>query len=127
MWYGKLAIIMTIFAFAIAFSMYFVSLSFPTSDAATQASWNSTRISSIQTSLSTLQNMNAGQNPNPALLFGDFLVGATVLFNILSLADITHMLTSFPFWNANMNLAVQIIYGSACGALWVYIIANRSI
>lgn len=109
--------------------MYFISLTYTTSDVAStgHASWNATKISSIRTGLSTLQNMNAGQNPNPALLFGDFLVGATVLFNIMSVADITHMLTEFPGWNDNMNIVVQILYGSACGALWVYIIANRSI
>lgn len=119
--------IMIIFSFAVTFSMYFVSLAFPGSDEASQAEWNASRISSLRTGLSDLQNLNNNTNPNPALLFGDFLVGVKVLFNMFTLGDITNLLTNFPFWNDNMNILIQIMYGSACVVLWVYVVANRSL
>ncbi len=125
MWYGKLAIILVLFSFATLFMMYYVNLAF--NNAAISANWNLVGVEKLVTSFSTLSNLNAGQNPNPALIFGDFLVGATVLFSILSGGGVTTILQGVPFFDSNIQALVQILYGSACGALWVYVIANRSI
>jgi hypothetical protein len=127
MWYGKCAIIMTIFSFASLFSMYFISTLEPTSDMASNPNWNLAQVQKLATSLSALTNLNAGQSPNPALLFGDFLVGATVLFSVLSGGGVTTILQGIPGFSITMLYLVQIVYGSSCALLWVYVISNRSL
>lgn len=118
---------MTLFSFATLFGMYEISTLYPTSDMAAKSNWNLTAVRSLVSTFSTLTNINAGQNPNPALIFGDFLVGATVLFSVLSGGGVTTILQGVPFFDGNILMLVQILYGSSCGILWVYVIANRSL
>lgn len=125
MWYGKVALIMVLFSFATLFMMFYVNTYF--NNAAISANWNLAAVQNLATTFHTLTNLNAGQNPNPALIFGDFLVGATVLFSILSGGGVTTILQGIPFFDGNMLFLVQILYGSSCGVLWVYVIANRSL
>lgn len=125
MWYGKVALILVLFSFATLFMMFYVNTYF--NNAAIASNWNLTAVKNLATTFSALTNLNAGQSPNPALLFGDFLVGATVLFSVLSGGGVTTILQGVPFFDGNMLLLVQILYGSACGILWVYVIANRSL
>lgn len=125
MWYGKVAIIMVLFSFATLFMMYYINTVFNV--AAISSNWNLTKVQQLVTSFSTLTNLNAGQNPNPSLIFGDFLVGATVLFSVLSGGGVTTILQGIPFFDSNIQAFVQIIYGSSCGLLWIYVIANRSL
>src|SRR5690242_5130482 len=123
MWYGKVALIMVLFSFATLFIMYYVNTYYNNPNIS--ANWNVAKVRELVGNFTSLQNLNAGQNPNPALIFGDFLVGATVLFSVLTGGGVTTILSGFPWFDTNLQYIVQIIYGSSCGLLWVYVIANR--
>lgn len=125
MWYGKVAIILTLFSFFTLFFMYYVNTYY--GSAAIATNWNLTGVQHLVNLFSDLTQLNAGQDPNPALIFGDFLVGSTVLFSVLSGGGVTTIMQGIPFFNNDMLMLVQIIYGSSCGLLWVYVIANRSL
>lgn len=118
---------MVLFSFASLFGLYYMSILFPSSDLATKNNWNLAAVQKLSSSMAVLTNLNGGQNPNPALVFGDFLVGATVLFSVLSGGGVTTLFMAVPNFDANMGYLVQIMYGSACAVLWVYVIANRSL
>lgn len=125
MWYGKVAIILTIFSFFTLFFMYYVNTYY--NNTAIAANWNLSAVQHLVHLFADLTQLNAGQDPNPALIFGDFLVGSTVLFSVLSGGGVTTIMQGIPFFNNDMLMLVQIIYGSSCGLLWVYVIANRSL
>lgn len=125
MWYGKVAIIMFLFSFATTFGMYYVNTLY--NQSAISANWGLTQVQTLASSWHSLQNVNGGQNPNPALIFGDFLVGATVLFNTLAGGGVTAVLQGIPGIDISVIYLVQIIYGSSSILLWVYVVANRSL
>ena len=81
----------------------------------------------LASSWSSVSNQNGGQNPNPALIFGDFITGLTVLLNTLAGGGVTTILQGIPGVDSSVILLVQIMYGSASILLWVYVVANRSL
>ena len=125
MWYGKVAIVMFLFSFSLTFGMYYISTLYNPSNILNN--WGLTQVQTLANSWSSLTNVNGGQNPNPALVFGDFLTGATVLFNTLAGGGVTAVLQGIPGIDNSILLLVQIIYGSSSILLWIYVIAFRSL
>ena len=125
MWYGKIAIILFLFSGALQFSMYFVNTVF--ANTAIDNNYSYTIVSGFSANYSQISHFTGGRDPNPLLYFGDFLIGLTVLFNILTGASIITILNSLPGFGIPMQLLVQILYGTSSAVLWVYVVANRSI
>lgn len=125
MWYGKVAIVMFIFSFALTFGMYYINTLY--NQPAISANWGLSQIQSLASSWSSVSNVNGGQDPNPALIFGDFITGITVLLNTLAGGGVTTVLQGIPGVDSSVILLVQIMYGSASILLWVYVVANRSL
>ena len=125
MWYGKIAIILFLFSFSLTFGMYYINLMY--NQSAISHNWGLSQVQALASSFSSVSNQNGGQNPNPALIFGDFIIGLTVLFNTLAGGGVTTVLQGIPGVDSSVTLLVQIIYGSASIILWVYVAANRSI
>ena len=123
---------MTIFSFAITFGLYEISTLYPNSGIANN--WTQTMVQNMATSYSSVSNFNNGTNPNPALIFGDFIVGLTVLLNAIAIVGNAALgggpasiLQGIPGIDQNFTWLVQIIYGSSEVLLWVYVVSNRSL
>lgn len=132
MWYGKIAIIMTIFSISLSWAMYEIGTIYPISNPNT--AWTQAHITAMAGNYSAIQNLNGGNSPNPALIFGDFISGLTVLLNALTIAGnaalgggLASVLQGIPGIDNNITLLVQVIYGSSEVLLWVYIVAFRSV
>ena len=132
MWYGKLSVIMMLFSISLSWGMYEICTLYPISNP--NVAWTQSHISEMATSYAAISNLNGGNNPNPALIFGDFISGLTVFLNALLVAGnsafgggLSSVLQGIPGIDYNISLLVQIIYGSATVAIWIYIVAFRSI
>ena len=136
MWYGKIAIIMTIFSLSISWAAFEVISLYPNTNIATSpnVAWTQTHVQAMAGNYSSIVNLNNGQTPNPALIFGDFITGLTVLLNAIQIAGnaalgggLSSVLQGIPGIDQNITWLVQIIYGSSEVFLWVYVVANRSL
>ena len=120
---------MFIFSASLYFSMYFVNTTFNNPNIASQYTY--TTVNSMSINFQNITHFTGGQNPNPLLYFGDFLIGVLALFNILAGVPVANMLYGLMvgtgFDATAMNLLVEIIYGTSQCCLWVYVVANRSI
>lgn len=117
---------MFLFSTAVLFGMYYANTFFQ--NPTISANWNYSAVNNTATSLNSLSHLNNGQDPNPALVFGDFLIGVTVLFAVLiSGGGITGILAAIPGVDLSVIALVQILYGSSSALLWVYIISFRSV
>lgn len=124
---------MFIFSFATTFGMYYINEIY--NQPAITHNWGLSRVQALVNSTSSLQNLNGGQSPNPALVFGDFLIGVTVLFNLLGTiavagfagGGLAAVLSGFPGFSIEMQWITMIIYGSSSACLWIYIISFRSV
>ena len=122
MWYGKVGLIMVLLSLGIFFMGYYITTIFPNNTTFASNShftYNATK---------TLANsFKINNNINTSLIFGDFLNALIAMTGIFIGAPIADALSGLPFVGTDILLLVQIIYGSSNFALWVYIIANRSI
>ena len=125
MWYGKLSIIMFLFSFSLLFGLYYINTLYNVQ--AISQNWGLAQVQKLATSWSSVSNLNGGNSPNPALIFGDFIVGLTVLLNILAGGGVTTILQGIPGVDNSVLLLVQILYGSSTVMLWIYIVAFRSV
>lgn len=125
MWYGKVAIVLFLLSFCLTFGMYYINTLY--NQPAISANWGLSQVQSLANSWSSVSNVNNGQNPNPALIFGDFITGLTVLLNTLAGGGVTTVLQGIPGIDNSIILLVQIIYGSSSILLWVYVVSNRSL
>lgn len=132
MWLGKVAIIMFIFNFCVLYGMYFGNQIWNNPNIS--SNWNEQLVNQTSVKLGSLTNLNNGKSPDPELVFGDFLIGVTVAFNVLaSVASafvgggLASMLLGIPGFNISMSYIVQIIYGASSALLWVYIVSFRSL
>lgn len=134
MWYGKIAIIMTLFSIGVSIGMYQVTTLYPNVINSPNVAWTQQHIKDMAGNYTSISNLNNGQNPNPALIFGDFIVGLTVVLNAIAVAGNavfgggpSSVLQGFPQIDITTTWLIQIIYGLSLGLLWVYIAANRSL
>ena len=125
MWYGKLSIIMFLLSFSLLFGMYYINTLYNVP--AISQNWGLAQVQKLATSWSSVSNLNGGNSPNPALIFGDFIVGLTVLLNILAGGGVTTILQGIPGVDNSVFLLVQILYGSSTVMLWIYVVAFRSV
>lgn len=133
MWYGKIAIIMTIFSFAVTFGMYEMS-TIVTPPAGASNNWTQKMVQNLAGNYSSVSNFNNGQSPNAALIFGDFITGLTVLLNAIAIVGNAALgggpasiLQGIPGIDQNFTWLIQIIYGSSEVLLWIYVVSNRSL
>lgn len=133
MWYGKLALIMTIFSCALSWGLYEMSTVI-TAPSGGNIAWQQAHIQAMASNYSSISNLNNGQDPNPALIFGDFITGVTVLLNAIAVAGnsvlgggLSSVLQGIPGIDQNITWVVQIIYGSSEVLLWIYVVSNRSL
>ena len=122
MWFGKVGMIMAIWYMSLLFFGYYVGSIFPTSIYATNPHYTYNSLKTIADSFSGIND-----SVNTSLIFGDFIAGLTVMKGLFLGAPITDALLGLPFVNTAILLEIQIIYVISEIALWVYIIANRSI
>ena len=112
---------MYIWSFGSLFFTYYVNLILPLSSV--NANPNTT--------FQALQTLSAGysinQQINTSLIFGDFIAGLTVVFNIVTGTTIANAFAIFPFVDASITLLVQLVFTSSSAILWVFIVANRSL
>lgn len=132
MWYGKIAVIMTIFSISLSWAMYEIGTIEPISNP--NNAWTESHIKAMAGNYSNIVNLNGGNSPNPALIFGDFISGLAVLLNAFIITGnaalgggLSSVLQGIPGIDYNMSLLVQVIYGSSEVLLWVYIVAFRSV
>ena len=133
MWYGKLAIIMTLFSFSLSWGLYEMSTVI-TAPPGGNLSWQQQHIKDMAGNYTSISNLNNGQDPNPALIFGDFITGLTVLLNALAVVGnsllgggLVSVLQGITGIDQNIMWLIQIIYGSSEALLWVYVVSNRSL
>ena len=134
MWYGKVAIIMTVFSIAVSIGMYQMILLYPNAITSPNIAWTQSHLQAMAGNYSSISNLNGGQDPNPALIFGDFIVGITVLLNAIAVAGnaifgggLASILQGIPGFDQTQVFIVQILYGSSEAFLWIYVVANRSL
>lgn len=113
---------MVLFSFGIFFFGYYITLAFPTN---TTFSANSHFTYLAVKHLADTFAVN--QQINTSLIFGDFIAALTAMTGIFIGAPIADALNGLPFIGSSILLLIQIVYGSSNLALWVFIIANRSI
>ena len=126
---------MTIFSFSVTFGMYYMStLGNTYNPNGILNNWTAQQVKAMAGNYSSISNLNNGQDPNPALIFGDFITGLTVLLNALSIVGnaalgggLASILQGIPGFSQNEIFILQIIYGSSEALLWVYVVANRSL
>jgi len=114
--------IMSVWYMSLLFFGYFIGTIFTTASFNTNPHYTYAALSTIANSFSSLN-----QGINTSLIFGDFIAGLTVMKGLFLGAPITDALLGMPFVSTNILLEIQIIYVVCEIALWVYIIANRSI
>lgn len=122
MWFGKISIIMWLFAVFALFFGYYLNTFFndPTLSSHTNANYQALQTIAASFHLNT--------NVNSAFVFGDFVAGGTVLFGLLTGSVITNLMTmGIPQFDASMQLLFQVIWASSNIFLWIYIFANRSV
>lgn len=113
---------MAVWYVALLFFGYYVGAAFPSSSYNTNPHYTYTAIQTIANSFSSIND-----SVNTSLIFGDFIAGLTVMKGLFFGAPITDALSGLPFVSSNELLLIQLIYVTSEVALWVYIIANRSI
>jgi len=123
---------MTIFSLATTWGMYEISTLYNPSGILNN--YTQQRVHDLAGNYSSISNLNNGQNPNPALIFGDFITGVTVLLNALAIAGnaalgggLVSILQGLPNFDQGSIWLVQILYGSSEVLLWIYVVANRSL
>lgn len=121
MWFGKIAIIMYIFSIGSLFFTYYVNTIIPLDPVTHNPN---TTFSALQTLAGSFK---LNQQINTSLIFGDFLAGLTVLFNIVTGTTIAQAFSVFPFVDASITLLIQIVFSLSSAFLWIYIVANRSV
>src|SRR5574337_317162 len=122
MWFGKLSIIMWVFAIFVLFFGYYLNQFFNDPILANHTNANYAALQTIAASFHLDQSINS------ALVFGDFIAGVTVLFGLLSGNVITDVMTmGIPQFDVSMQLLFQVIWASSNVFLWIYIVANRSV
>lgn len=124
---------MTVFSLSLSWGLYEMSTVI-TPPPSGNIAWTQQHIQVLAQNYSSISYLNNGQLPNAALIFGDFIVGLTVLLNALALAGnsvlgggLASVLQGIPGIDQNITWLVQIIYGSSEVLLWVYVVANRSL
>ena len=121
MWLAKVALIMYIFSVGSLFFTYYINTVFPISAVTHNPN---TSFSALQT---LAGSFSINQQINSSLIFGDFLAGLTVFFNIVTGTTIANAFSIFPFVDASVTLLVQIVFTLSSAMMWIYIVANRSV
>jgi len=124
---------MTVFSFSVTFGMYELStIITPPPDAA--HNWTQDMVKNMAGNFTSISNLNNGQDPNPALIFGDFITGLTVLLNAIAIVGnaalgggVASVLQGIPGVDQNIKWLIQIVYGSSEALLWIYVVSNRSL
>ena len=112
---------MYIFSLGSLFFTYYINLILPLPAVTNNPN---TTFTSLQTLAGTF---SLNQQINTSLIFGDFIAGLTVLFNIVTGTTIANAFSIFPFVDASITLLIQIMFSLTSAFLWIYIVANRSI
>lgn len=123
---------MMVFSISLSWAMYEIGTLYPLPS--NNDAWTESHIKAMVGNYSSISNLNGGNSPSPALIFGDFITGLTVLLNALLLAGnsvlgggLSSVLHGIPGIDYNISLLVQVVYGSAETLLWIYVVANRSL
>lgn len=112
---------MIIFSIGSLFFTYYINLIFPLASVTNNTNTSYTALQTLAGSFSINQQINT------SLIFGDFIAGLTVLFNIITGTTIANAFSVFPFVDASITLLIQILFSLSSAFLWIYIVANRSI
>lgn len=112
---------MIIWSIGSLFFTYYVNLIYPLSSVTNNPNTSFTALQTLAGSFSINQQVNT------SLIFGDFIAGLTVLFNIVTGTTIANAFSVFPFVDASITLLIQITFSLTSAFLWIYIVANRSV
>ena len=116
---------MFVFSLSLSFGMYYINLQY--NSTFVPAYFGLAQVQGLVANFTGVNQQTGGSSPNAALLFGDFLIAATVVFNSLLGGGIVAVLSAVPNVDISVIYLIQIIYGTSSIMLWVYIISNRSI
>lgn len=135
MWIGKIAIIMYVFSVGSLFFTYEINQLFPLNaitNAPHTCTWGPNL--TVPFSCTSYEGLSAlagsfsiNQQVNTSLIFGDFIAGLTVLFGIITGETISNAFSIIPFVDASATLLIRICFTLSSAALWIYIVANRSV
>lgn len=129
---GNVAIMMYLFSIGMVFFGYYVNELFPT----TTLSASSTNMTGTKTQTftsETLQGLTTNfqatlqQQPNPLLIFGDFISGIKILFSVVSGIAIGDALVTsgIPFVDFHVQVLIALIFSVSSFFLWLHILTGR--
>lgn len=129
---GNVAIMMYLFSIGMVFFGYYVNELFPTatlSAASTNMTGSKTQTFTSQTLQDLTNNYQATlqQQPNPLLIFGDFISGIKILFSVLTGVAIGDALitSGIPFVDFHVQVLIALVFSVSSFFLWLHILTGR--
>ncbi len=129
---GNVAIMMYLFSIGMVFFGYYVNELFPTTTL-TEATTNMTGTKTHTFTSETLDGLKNNyqatiqQQPNPLLIFGDFITGLKIIFSIVSGIAIGDALVTsgIPFVDFHVQVLIALIFSVSSFFLWLHILTGR--
>lgn len=119
MWLGKISLIMYIFSVGLTFGGYYVDQVFATE-----------LFSSVtETSLNEMIEKHniSDESVTAELIFGDFITGLRVLFDIVTGQSIAQAFNLLPNFNSEWTYIVSLLFVVSTSFLWLNILTGRDL
>lgn len=119
MWLGKVSIIMYLFSISLIFSGYYIDQVYSVN------LFNDYTSTQLETLIS--DNNIDDETVSAELIFGDFVIGAQVLFGIMTGDVLTNAFNQIPTFSYEYSILVRLVFTTSTAFLWINIITGRDI